>query len=102
MGKRTIDDFHSSTVQAACGGVTTVIDYVFPAPGETLMQGVESWIAKAKGKTIIDYGLHPTLFKPDDQMLQEMSARIGTGRRGTVRSILRWCNREALEPRQKP
>ncbi|MDA0229897.1 MAG: dihydropyrimidinase [Proteobacteria bacterium] len=79
MGKRTIDDFHSSTVQAACGGVTTVIDYVFPAPGQTLMQAVESWKAKAKDKTVIDYGLHPTLFKPDDQMIQEMGDLVAEG-----------------------
>ena len=79
MGKRTIDDFHSSTVQAACGGVTTVIDYVFPAPGQSLIAAVESWKAKAKDKTVIDYGLHPTLFKPDDQMLQEMGDLVAEG-----------------------
>ena len=79
MGKRTVDDFHSSTVQAACGGVTTVIDYVFPAPGQSLIAAVESWKAKAKDKTVIDYGLHPTLFKPDDQMLQEMGDLVAEG-----------------------
>ena len=79
MGKSTIDDFHSSTVQAAYGGVTTIIDYVFPAPGQSLIEAVEGWIAKAKNKTVIDYGLHPTLFKPNDQTLQEMGDLVAEG-----------------------
>ena len=33
MGQETADDFHSSTVAAACGGITTICDYAFPEPG---------------------------------------------------------------------
>ena len=36
MGHSTADDFHSSTVQAACGGITTICDYAFPEPGQSL------------------------------------------------------------------
>ncbi len=79
MGQRTVDDFHSSTVQAACGGVTTIIDYVLPAAGQSLIDAVQSWNDKARDKTIIDYGLHPTLFKPDDQTLQEMGDLVAEG-----------------------
>ena len=43
------------------------------------MQAVEAWKAKAKDKTVIDYGLHPTLFSPDDQMIQEMGDLVAEG-----------------------
>jgi dihydropyrimidinase len=79
MGKKTVDDFQSSTVQAACGGVTTIIDYVLPAPGQSLIDAVQTWVEKAKNKTLIDYGLHPTLFKPNDQTLQEMGDLVAEG-----------------------
>jgi hypothetical protein len=46
MGMQTADDFHSATVAAACGGVTTIIDYTFSEPGASLMSGINSWIEK--------------------------------------------------------
>lgn len=79
MGHRTVDDFHSSTVQAACGGVTTVVDYAMPAPGQSLFDAVETWNGNARGKTVIDYGLHPTLFKPTETTLAEMSDLVTDG-----------------------
>ena len=79
MGHKTIDDFHSSTVQAACGGVTTIVDYALPEPGQTLFDCLEAWNAKARGKTVIDYGLHPTLFKPTEKTLGEMAEVVKEG-----------------------
>ncbi len=62
LGFETVDDFHSSTVAAACGGVTTIVDYALPEPGQTLMEAVETWNKRAKGKTVrretFDLGRH--------------------------------------------
>ncbi len=39
---RTPDDWFIGTRAAACGGVTTVVDFATQFPGQTLRQGVES------------------------------------------------------------
>jgi len=79
MGEKSADNFYSSTVSAACGGVTTIVDYAFPAPGQTLMQALDTWNARAKHQTVIDYGLHPTLFMPTDDTIAEMADIVAEG-----------------------
>lgn len=46
------------TKAAACGGVTTVIDYAIQAKGSSLKEAVDSRMADANGKVVIDYSLH--------------------------------------------
>ncbi len=79
LGETTVDDFHSSTIMAACGGITTIVDYVLPNPGQSLIDAVEMWNGRAKGKTVIDYGLHPTLFKPTERTRGEMADLASDG-----------------------
>jgi dihydropyrimidinase len=55
------DDFASGTVAAALGGTTTVIDFVEPADGESLLDALATRQAEAEGHTAIDYGLHMTI-----------------------------------------
>ncbi|MDY6876385.1 MAG: dihydropyrimidinase [Chloroflexota bacterium] len=55
------DDFASGTVAAACGGTTTVIDFVEPEPGEPLLAALEKRRAEADGRVAVDYGLHMTI-----------------------------------------
>src|SRR3712207_8795956 len=43
-GPRTADDFASGTIAAACGGVTTVVDYARQWPGRTLAAGLAEWL----------------------------------------------------------
>ncbi len=52
------DDFETGTVAAAHGGTTTIIDFATPAPGEELPAAVDTWMAKAAGRAVIDYGFH--------------------------------------------
>ncbi len=54
---RTADDWFTGTRAAACGGVTTVVDFVTQFPGQTLHQAVEARLAEASG-AVIDYGFH--------------------------------------------
>ncbi len=79
VGVHSIDDFHSSTVQAACGGITTIIDYALASPGQPLLNALENWNRMARGKTVIDYGLHPALFKPNERILAEMADVVSEG-----------------------
>ncbi|UCG31748.1 MAG: dihydropyrimidinase [Phycisphaerales bacterium] len=57
-GTVSSDDFDSGTRAAACGGVTTVIDFAIPYGEQTLQQAVDNWHAKARDKACVDYSFH--------------------------------------------
>ena len=57
-GTVTIDDFESGQGSAACGGTTCHVDFCIQGQGQTFAEALETWHAKANGKTIIDYGFH--------------------------------------------
>ncbi len=52
------DDFQSGTVAAACGGTTSVIDFVHPQPEQPMLDALAARRAEADGRVVIDYGLH--------------------------------------------
>src|SRR5947207_12402973 len=79
LGYRSADDFHSSTVAAACGGVTTIVDYALPEPGQSIQGSTEAWQKKAQGKTGIDYGCHPAIFEPTPKIIAEMADAVADG-----------------------
>lgn len=62
-GTTSADDYDSGTRAAACGGVTTVIDFAIPYGEETLQQAVDNWHAKAEGKACVDYTFHVAITK---------------------------------------
>jgi dihydropyrimidinase len=64
LGVRSADDWYSGTVAAACGGVTTVIDYVRQVEDEPLLAAMARWRALADPAAIVDHGFHtvPTDF----------------------------------------
>jgi len=71
------DDFTSGTIAAACGGVTTVIDFTTQARGVPLDVAVAQRRAEADGRVAIDYGLHLTLTDAVPETLAQM-ARLAT------------------------
>jgi dihydropyrimidinase len=73
------DDFYTGTVAAACGGTTTVIDFVEPEPDQPLLEALTARRAEADGKVAVDYGLHMTLRQPDDSTLDQIPDTIGAG-----------------------
>jgi len=73
------DDFFTGTVAAACGGTTTVIDFAEPRAGQPLEQALDERRARADDKVVIDYGLHMTLSRADDQTLDQVPASIEAG-----------------------
>jgi dihydropyrimidinase len=52
------DDFYSGTVAAACGGITTIIDFADPKPGQTILEALADYRGRADQKVVTDYGLH--------------------------------------------
>jgi len=56
-GTRSSDDFLSGTQAAACGGVTTIVDFTVGAPDRTIPQAIEARLAEA-APSVVDYALH--------------------------------------------
>ena len=62
VGKYTSsDDFESGTVAAACGGTTTIVDFVEPEDKESMLDALAARRLEADGRVAIDYGLHMTI-----------------------------------------
>ena len=51
------DDFASGTAAALAGGTTTIIDFVTPEPGQSLIDALHER-KKQAAKAVCDYGLH--------------------------------------------
>ncbi len=73
------DDWFTGTRAAACGGTTTVIDFVEPEPGESLLQALDARLAQAESKAVIDFSLHMTLDRVDEQTLTEIPQVVAAG-----------------------
>lgn len=69
MSTVSADDFHSGTVAAACGGITTIVDFVDTKPNQPMLAGYSDYRRRADEKVVIDYGLH-MMFK--EQSLGEI------------------------------
>ncbi len=75
----SVDDWESGTVAAACGGVTTLIDFVEPDLGEDLLVALQKRQSCAQGRAVIDFGLHMTLRDDHLQTLSQIPAVISAG-----------------------
>jgi dihydropyrimidinase len=60
-GRVSTDTFETGTIAAACGGTTTVIDFVTPEPGQPMLEALAARRAEAGDAVAIDYGLHMTI-----------------------------------------
>lgn len=56
---RTADDFFSGTVAAACGGTTTIVDFVRAPAGVAIDDAFHARRAAAEASCVIDFGFHP-------------------------------------------
>ncbi|MBI3763432.1 MAG: amidohydrolase family protein [Chloroflexi bacterium] len=73
------DDFESGTIAAACGGTTTIIDFVEPEMHGSLLAGLEKRRAQADESSVIDYGLHMTIRSGDADTLAQVPEAIRAG-----------------------
>lgn len=78
-GTVTADDFESGTLSAVCGGTTTIIDYGTAYQNETLNEGADNWLDKAKNGVSCDYSIHQTITKWDENIEKECEDMIKRG-----------------------
>jgi dihydropyrimidinase len=69
-----VDDFSSGSAAAIAGGVTTIGNMTFPAPGQSLRQALEQDLSAARGAAGVDYVLHPVLYDPSPEALAGLPA----------------------------
>lgn len=78
-GTTSADDFETGTRAAAHGGTTTLIDFAIQTKGQSTLAALETWHAKAEGKTAIDYGFHMIVTDMEDDRLWEMKRLADEG-----------------------
>ena len=78
-GTVSADDFENGTKAAACGGVTTVIDFAIPAKGQSIYAAVEARRAEADSKVAVDYGLHVALTEWNERVARELRETVDAG-----------------------
>ena len=75
MGTVTSDDFFTGTAAGLAGGTTTIMDFVIPAPKQSLIEAYyqwREWSAKAAG----DYTFHVAITWWSEQVYEEMGILV--------------------------
>ena len=78
-GTVSADDFETGTRAAAHGGTTTLIDFAIQPKGRSTLEALDTWHAKAEGKTAIDYGFHMIITDLEDDRVHEMKMLADEG-----------------------
>jgi len=77
---RVVEDFHTGTVAAACGGTTTIVDHpAFGPAGCPLRHQIDEYHRLAAGKSVIDYSFHGVVQHVDDDVLRDMETLAAEG-----------------------
>jgi dihydropyrimidinase len=78
-GTVSADDFETGTRAAAHGGTTTLVDFAIQTKGQSTLEALDIWHAKAEGKTAIDYGFHMIVTDLEDDRVHEMKMLADEG-----------------------
>jgi dihydropyrimidinase len=78
-GTVSADDFATGPRAAAFGGTTMVVDFAIQTKGESTIKGLDTWHAKAEGKSLIDYAFHMIVTDMPEERLPEMRTLADEG-----------------------
>lgn len=79
-GTVSADSYFTGTRAAACGGVTTVIDYPLQFKGMSIMELIDKKKAICEQEACIDYAFHCCITDLNDgQILDEMAVAVDAG-----------------------
>ena len=71
-GTVTSDNFETGTRAAAFGGTTCIVDFAIQPKGTSTLDALDTWHAKAAGRTAIDYAFHMIITDLPASRVQEM------------------------------
>lgn len=75
----SVHDYHSGTLAAAHGGVTTVVDFSNQKHGEPLLDTVEYKRQEAGNLPLVDWGVHPCITDPTPETLDQIPLVVAAG-----------------------
>src|SRR5689334_1275078 len=67
MGTYAKDTYETASKAALVGGTTSLIEMVCPARSDDTLEGFETWMAHAEGKSACDFTFHMGVTKFDDK-----------------------------------
>jgi dihydropyrimidinase len=76
MGTYAKDDHESATRAALCGGTTTFIEMICPAPDQEPMDAYTEWTSKAQGNAHCDYTFHMGVVRFDELAQQQLRSIV--------------------------
>jgi dihydropyrimidinase len=79
MGTVSVHDYARGTLAAAHGGVTTVIDFSNQTPGGSLLETLVRKTEEARGRALVDWGVHPVITSPSPAVLDEIPRLVEAG-----------------------
>ena len=79
MGSKTVHDFHSGSIAAAYGGITTVISFTTQGKSESIIKNIESQNRIAEEQSLIDWGFHGIVLDAKEDTLSEIQQLINAG-----------------------
>ena len=75
MGAVASEDFYTGTAAAMAGGTTTIIDFVIPSPGQSLLEAFNTWQGWAE-KAATDFAFHVAITWWDESVKEEMGTLV--------------------------
>ncbi len=75
MGTVTSDDFFTGTAAGLAGGTTTIMDFVIPAPKQSLLEAYHQW-REWSSKAAGDYTFHVAITWWSEQVHEEMGILV--------------------------
>ncbi len=78
-GTISSDDYYTGTVAAACGGTTTVFDFVLQDYNEGMVDAIKRRDALCKGNAVVDYSYHVAVKDIKDGLLDTIEEAVKFG-----------------------
>lgn len=78
-GTISYDDYYAGTRAAACGGTTTVFDFVLQDFGETMVDAVKRRDALCCDNTVVDYAFHVAIKDVSNGLLDSIDEAVKFG-----------------------
>jgi dihydropyrimidinase len=79
MNTISVHDYYTGTLAAAYGGVTSVVDFSNQQPGESLIKTLGIKREEAKGRALVDWGVHPVISRVSPKILEDIPKLIQKG-----------------------